>query len=408
MLPFAFSNSSAKTWRTCARQFFLSQLYGGTGLSSTQIAEDLWFGSQVHECVERLWQGPLDALQLSDYRNELEAEFLAAPDWWRHVGDHGRAEKAKEWGRMLIGTVRAYERHVLPYLRARYDMVMAEADAVRWVVGGADDGGIGLIAKPDAILHAKADTDDAYHGTGYLEFKTVASPDATWHQQWYDNPQLWTGALTLKAALGIPIDWFIVCGLVKGSKTDDLIMGKRRNTPLAWGYRLLNGAGKIPPSLEGKAWEASDGSTWSAVGTTAKGWERISTDRYPGGVEAWVAALPAEVLSKQVVLTEPVTVQWDLAEEWLGNQKPLIDAVEDWREYPHPMIPAHVAQVTQRLFPRELSKCADNGYGKPCVFRQLCHNPEVAAAPFSSGYVARQPHHPLEVKWRQQAEEQKS
>ncbi len=401
MLPFAFSNSSTKDWRTCARKFYLGNLYQGTGLSTTQIAEDLWFGSQVHECVERLWQGPLDALQLSDYRNELEAEFLAAPDWWCHVGDHGRAEKAKEWGRMLTGTVRAYERHVLPYLRERYDMVMAEADAVRWVVGSADDGGIGLIAKPDAILHPRQGIDDALPGTGYLEFKTVASPDAAWHQQWYDNPQLWTGALTLRAALGIPIDWFIVCGLVKGSKTDDPIMGKRRNTPLAWCYRLLPGAGKVPPSLKDHAWFTEEtNECWSAKGTTALGWERISTDRYPGGVEAWVMDLPADILSKQVVLTEPVTVQWDLAEEWLSGQGPLVDAVEAWRKN---VAIGNVSAVAQ-LFPRELSKCADNGYGKPCTFRALCHNPEVAAAPFSSGYVARQPHHPLEIKWRQQEE----
>ncbi len=143
---------------------------------------------------------------------------------------------------------------------------------------------------------------------------------------------------------------------------------------------------------------------WSAEGTTAKGWLRTSTDEFPGGVVAWVGALSVETLSKQIVLTEPVTIDWALAEEWLEAQQPLVDEVNWYRGYRHWNKDEPSAEVMRRHFPRELSECNAGKYGKPCVFRDACHNPAVGEAPLTSGkYQRRVEHHPLAMALAKEA-----
>ncbi len=389
MKPFLFSNSSTKEWTRCRRAFFLGQLAEGTGLSTTTTQEDLLFGSIVHTAVEQAWKGELTPDTLNLHRADLEGKLLSDPNWWTFVTDDGRVKKAAEWGRLLVGMLLVYQRHTLPALKANYHMVMAEADAVRWL---SQD--MGLIAKPDMILYGE--TEAAYPGTGYLEFKTVANPDAGWHQQWHNNPQTWTGAMTLEAALGIKMDWFQVCGLVKGTKVADAELGNRRTSPLAWAWRLAPGAkAGVGTKVFDVAHMTPDGAWWSPVGTTAGGWFRKSTDEYPGGLSAWVDNLPQEIINKQVVLTEPVNINWDLAEEWLEGQLPLTFAVNWYRTRLEP--PSEV--YMRKWFPRELSECNAGKYGKPCVFLDACHNPLVGRSPLTSGkYKRREEHHPLAKK----------
>ncbi len=182
---------------------------------------------------------------------------------------------------------------------------------------------------------------------------------------------------------------------MKGTETKG-----RRNSPLAWAYRLGAGEGsKGGSAVEDASFLAPDGSKWSHEGTVAKGWQRVSTDTYPGGLKAWVETFTPLQLSKQVVLTMPIEVNPDLAQEWLEAQQPLIEAVEWWQAWQG----SHAGPLNtpgfRKHFPRMLSECNAGKYGKACWARSACKNPDVGKDPIGSGkYQARVPHHPLEVK----------
>lgn len=403
---FLFSNSSTKTWHDCRRMLFNQQLRDGHGYTGMAVQDDLLYGTVVHEQVPRIWEG--DESGITSARLELQSKLLTDPQWEKELNPENRVKKANEWGRMLEGHLYGIQRVLLPYLKERFHMLVAEGDAIRWV---DEKRKIGLIAKPDTVLHTKEDgpVDEFGNslvplGTTYLEWKTLKIPDGKWHRQFIRNPQAWTGAMTLESALEIIIDYFMVGGLVKGMNGEADEFGfRRRSNVTCWGYwkdptvTVKTNGNMEPP--EGYH-VATDGSEWTSVYTSRKGWRRRSTDEYPGGVKAWVnEVLSAEQVSQLFVLTEPVIIDWDLAEEWLRNQKPLWEAVEEYQKAG----PYEQEEVMERAFPRELSQCEFGPFGKPCVYQPMCHNPVVADDPLGSGmYKVREDHHPLAVKLKEE------
>lgn len=396
MAPFLFSNSSTYAWRKCKRDFYLRYLWGGKGITGTSVEEDLLFGGVVHECMPAVWEGLYTGeLRRSD-RQHMEERFIADAEWEKVVSPEGRVAKAAEWGRLFEGMILAYERVMLPSLKAQFTMHRAEGDAVKWVSPYGVKR-VGLMAKPDTLLAPRMDLDPDIlypfptQGLGYMEFKTVKDPGARWQASFKRNPQLWTGAITVRAMTGQDIQWFTVCGLVKGVTVADEFLGSRRSHPWCWAYRCPAGAGSGRPSKADEgAFMLPDGSKWRYNHSNAKGWERASTDDFPGGVEAWIAALPLEVLREYVVMLPPVIVDWDLAEEWLESQRPMIDAAVEWRG-----AAGRDNNLRNRLFPRELAEC--EGWRGPCVYAKLCHNVEVGADPLAHGYKIRESHHQLEI-----------
>lgn len=352
--------------------------------------EDLLFGSLVHEVLPLMWKdggGDIDG-EIHARKVRLEAELLGNPHWEELLVPEARLARAAEWGRLFEGVCYGIRRVVLPLLKRQYTLVMAEGDALRKV-----DQDAGLVAKPDTILYGKSSAalcadnldypgDEGYPGIGYLEWKTTASANDAWFRQWVKNPQAWTGAMALKAALGVELEWFQVCGLVKGVDRDG-----RRSSPWCWIYR--------GPELSkvSNAW-VKGGYAWNAEYTNAKGWERVPTSAYPGGVKALaLEEYSEEVVAEQFVLTTPDDIDWELAEEWLENQQGLVQAAQAWK------IAVEDGEATEELkrtlFPRSLEKCHVGAFGKPCGLRRLCFDPDVQAEPLMY-YKQRVPHHQLE------------
>jgi hypothetical protein len=382
---FLFSNSSTKSWSFCKRAFYNSYLLLGGGVESNFVDEDLIFGTLVHEVLPIMWKGEGDLRhEIGVRRLKLEGMLLGDGLWLKDQMPEFRIVKAHEWGRLFEGVCYGIRRTVLPYLQERYVLVAAEGDAIREI---SPD--VGLIAKPDTLLYPKEsewDLDDMealdppYPGLGYLEWKTVASPTPQWQAQWVKNPQSWTGAMTIRHALKLDLQWFMVVGLVKGQDRDG-----RRTSPWCWIYR---NAERSRASV--RQWQ-KDGYWWTVEYTNAKGWERVSTDDYPGGVAALVGDVDGEVVSKQFILTTPDDIDWELAEEWLGNQEELWKAALKLKS----LVDVEHSRETLGLFPRSLEKCNTGQFNKPCGFRRLCHDPEVNAEPLTF-YRRRVPHHELE------------
>lgn len=400
--PFLFSASSTYSWHKCRRDFFNRFLLNGQGVTGVYVEEDLIFGSLVHEIVPKLWVD--SAIDFSSTCEDLEQRLLNDPIWEADLTPEGRVMKAQEWGRLLAGILHAFRRGLLPFLAERYRLESAESDLARWLPEYQPDQ-VALIAKPDALLIPNPDFQEdewlgpgwPLAGLGYLEYKTVAAPTPRWQAAFQRNPQSWTGAMTVKAARNVDLEWFMVCGLVKGTETKtEEPLGRRRVSPLCWAYRCLPGEGSGRASqTEATAITAPDGSKWHWEHTNAKGWKRVATDLFPGGVKGWVEALPLEVVQQQVVMTAPITIDWDLAEEWLRNQEEMIGAVQAWRDIL--LSGADQPATRNALFPRELSEC--ESHRGPCSFLKLCHNAAVAEDPIGSGYYQpRRAHHPLEVE----------
>lgn len=373
---FLFSNSSAKVWHTCRRLFYLTQLLYGRGISSIYVDEDLLFGTEMHELFPWLWtNGQDDELtekQVKAARRAFEHKLLLDKQWLPLLLDHERLAKASEWGRLFEGAAWGLVRWVLPRFRRLYVVDAVESDAVKWLRQN-ERMRIGLIAKPDNLL--RGDGVLAPNTQGYLELKTTGDTSAPWFLQWQSNPQSWTGAICL-AASGVEIDWFQVLGIYKGVERDG-----RRCSPLCYLY--------------------TNGQVWLTEYTSRKGFYRATTDEYPGGIRRYVLDLLTDEQGSEIFPeTQPVTIDWDIAEEWLRNQeRSLVAAVEEWLGLFAGQDPATVIAELDRLFPRELSMCDVGPFRKPCVMRGACRGAE-RRDPLGNGrYRLREPHHPLEKKY---------
>lgn len=384
------SATALRDARRCERLFFNRWLRDGTGYVHPGVKEDLLFGDLVHRVMPGLWGG--ETGQIAEARRLLELTLGEAEDWQPTLLPEERREKIQEWGRLLEGVLWAW--HVLPgalpALRSRYRVVSAEGDLAMPFEGTL------LLAKPDLVLEPLGDPgfggeSFTFPGVGYVEFKTAKEFSPQWRAQWRRNPQAWTGALGLKET-GKVMEWFLVLGGKKGPEVADASRTwLRRANPLCWAYRCA-GETRVGEKVQGP-----DGAWWRAGYTSGKGWERVSTDRFPGGVGAWTAwaveTWPQE-MAELAVVEGPFEVEWELVGEWLEQVRPLAEAAvtvewEEWAVKDPVWMDQH--------FPRRLEECEADRYGRRCGMHDLCHNPAVAAEPLRV-FVPRVPHHELEVR----------
>lgn len=383
-----FSNSTVRDWRRCERLAAHKWCAGpeGRGLALPGVQEDLLFGDVWHRALPELWHGRLGGVPL--LRAELEQTLLRDPAWQPGLTPKAASAKAAEWGRLFEGLVHMTHRApgALPFLRARYEMVRAEGSLAAPVAGGT------LLSKPDLRLRGNGHP-EAWPGEGYGEYKSTKEFSASWRAQWRRNPQMWTGAIGMRAE-GASLEWFVVIGGKKGVETEDAVLGKRRSSPLCWAYRLPPG---VPTKVEDRGIVAADGARWRAAHTHALGWERTSTDDFPGGVAAWVEVLCSawpELAAEQVCLEGPVDVEWDLVALWEEQQRPMVETMQAVKDFPS-LLGDSVWMA--KHFPQRFDRCETDEWGKRCSHHALCHD-EVAKAEPLRWFVGRVPHHELETR----------
>ena len=311
------------------------------------------FGSLIHKGLEGLLRGLTTAEVVAWARGALA-------DW-----TFGSPEERQQQTCLAVGLLAGYARAMLPDLLTTHEVVWTEEELTLETQDGPDT--LHWMVRPDAVVQ--------HHQTGaltYLEFKTTGSVSPAWLAQWATKPQLWLGPWALEQTLGQPIEQTQVQGLYKGY----LSKGEWRS-PLVTAY-------EGPQVVRGV--EATGPPRWSTE--WKRDWVRRSTADYPGGTEAWVEAMPLEVLKAQFPRPAPVFTNQPAFEAFL--RQTTIREREIWWARGKP------PEVKENLFAQNFSECTP-GFGSACPYERACWMPQVGRDPLGSGYYrVRQPHHTQE------------
>lgn len=335
----------------CPRLRYLNYEIGGRGVQPKGTAFDLEFGTIVHDGIEAAVQGKT----ANTVQRVMELVKLQGGEEWEQ----------KQWAGIGFGLVAGFMRSVWPKLMEQYELVSVERE-----VGIQLTEDLLFQARPDLLLRNKSTK-----LLWYFELKTAGNIDMQWCKSWERAPQVHLGALACERELGESLAGVVVVGLYKGRKS----YGKQ-SSPLAWGYRTEDMPGIVPPQF-------------SYEEQRRKGWEKFLAFDHPGGIEAWVANMPEELLAKQFVLTEPIFLRRDVTDRLIAQ------ALHREQEIAAAMQGELTQDVVDRVFPQHFSSCAP-AFGHGCKLVDACWIPWVAKNPLASGmFEWREPHHEAERKF---------
>ncbi len=360
----------------CERQLFHGYYNGGRGYTPVGGKFDLEFGKAVHTHVE----GVETSDSVSSFRQTLDE--VQTPDG---------LTAADEAETLFVGLTRTYTRFLKPQLEAEYELVASEVEMTMELAPG-----IQWMSRLDGILRRRSDglyfvlecktTDDKYTGDLMGSSRT--------------NFQLLMECEALRRYLkeGIDTEGEVAgaCLLVfnKGNKKKATEWeenhgktGIRRLSPFTYWYGKSLADGSMEYQLE-----------W----TQKKGFERIPTWTIPGWYdilmenEKWreVAKLQVQLwlsVDFDEVRTASVIRQVVSRERRVAHYKAQAAA-----------LPADSSQqpvLVDTYFSQNFANCLnDGGFRKRCAAYDLCHSPNVARDPLSSGlYEVRTLNHPQEA-----------
>ena len=323
------------------------------GLVPSQEPFYYYLGTVVHGGMEGLLQG----------RDPQAMGLWAREAMGRWAFD--TPEEAEQQACLVQGLVLGYARAVLPGLLQRYEVVATEQELTIKLEEGPDT--FVWMVRPDALLR-----DRQSGALVYLEFKTTGSTSPGWLAQWATKPQLWLGPWALERTYGEPVEQTLVQGLYKGYN----YKGEWRS-PLVTAFQgapVVRGVGQM-----GQA-------QWTHE--YKRGWDRRPASAYPGGMEAWAAHLPMEVLQAQFPRPAPVFTNQPLFEAFLRQTQQREREIVWARGKPE--------AVREALFPQNFGGCVP-AFGSSCAYERACWMPQVGKDPLGSGYFGkREPHHTQE------------
>lgn len=252
-----------------------------------------------------------------------------------------------------------YERIVWPRWLKDFELVSIETEYPKLLADWLRHN-----ARPDTIMRRKSDQ-TLWYGP---EDKTTGWTDSLFN--YTNNIQLHATALCVEEIIGEQISGAMVQGLYKGFTKEGQFYH-----PLVYAYYKEGIPGVVPDQ-------------WKAKYT--RGFQRNSTDNFPGGVRGWVDHLlktDPDVFLGIFPNTPPVMIRRDLAKEHLAQVLQRESQLQPWREAGRPkdQIPL--------LFPKYFGQCDEFGKSRnPCTFKQLCYSPTAQRFPLSV-YKYREPHH---------------
>lgn len=346
---------------TCPRRRYWSYEHEGLGVTPKQRPLYFDVGDAVHKALSALTARPtaVDAVV-----EEVIAAFrLANTSRWE--GDD--TWKLDEQACLVEGIVRGWHRYVLPRILKDYTLVATEEEfpykVNDWLTHGV---------KPDRLLQRKVD-----QTLWYRETKTAASLGPHWGDQWVRAIQLHATAYMLGSLLGTQVEGMVVEGILKGYDREG-----KASSIFCYGY--TNGGTVRGPEVDYQ---------WRPGRRKAPVWSMR------GGVKAWVAAMPNEVLSTQFVESPPVFLQTRLVEAYLRQLEKREAGIAEVMG----VLAATTDEVSRQYlldsgFPQHFSQCHP-AFGSKCGDLDLCFNPHVAANPAQGGFVPRVPHHKADPAW---------
>lgn len=358
-------------WR-CPRYRYYQFEYDGRGIVNTDIHKALEEGIALHEALASIalqWQASGDA--------DIDTIAVAARQqtydklYAMMAGEaEGTAiDYAGEQAALVEGLVRGFYKYQWPVLLSQYPKVMLVEQEILYKHGPCC-----LMAKPDLVL-GNPDTGEVW----YVEYKSTSTKKPSWVNSWSTAIQLHVTAKAIEEHLGEPVTGVIVQGLYKGYES----YGKQ-SSPFCYAYTR---GGNPPFTRPDIRYEYM------------AGYRRSPTWLMPGGVKAWVATMPDEILANQFMQSAPIFIneavlwrflkQVELRESAIREGRDLLTTTDN---------PVTIAEVLDEIFPQHFSECMPP-WGGSCTYRILCHGG--IQDPMSVGFGYRTSHHEAE---RQQHE----
>lgn len=361
-----YSKSGVEADERCRRYRYYSNEYDGKGLSKSETSLELFLGQVMHDGLAGIARGvPID-----DICEKMEEEIFHTLNI---EGDADATNFANEQAALVAGLLRGFARAVWPTIKQNYEVVLIEAAQVyRHGAEGESrpNGQFAFMSKPDILLRDKEGS------LWYLEYKSTSSQKEEWISSWDTAIQLHSGIKAVEQRLGESVTGVIVQGLYKG-----YVQSGKQSSPFCYGYYK---AGEPPFTKEKWSYDYRQGFKKYPI------WER------PGGVKQWVDEMPLETLIKNFPQTPPIYVNEDQVNTFFRQR-----AIREGeiamasKALARPDLPEHMREeILDMSFPQNFGQCTP-GWGKPCVFKRLCHGPK-GINPIDEGYIIRDNSHRLE------------
>jgi hypothetical protein len=316
-------------------------------------------------------------LQLVSKLKELVSQLILTP--LQTSGD--KYDELVEQRDLILALALAWLRVRRDHWQAEYKVAAIEPE-IKTTLYEDNNYKVFLQSRPDVIAERLDD--------GALlqwELKSAKLVTQYWAPSWEHNLQLvgqqlaieeWARANERDAS---SVGGACVEALLKGRREKDKDTGiQRHQTALIYAY-VSRGDGLLVPDQLSQTWK--------------RGWQKELVSKHMP-LEQWVLQqLPLEEVVNKIVVVPPIkpsrweieqaSEQWGLAAIANYEQAMLINNTGD---------DSRRAHLLNKYFPQNTSQCWQ--FGK-CRFFDLCFNPAMAEDPLGSGFVMREPNHPMIV-----------
>lgn len=357
-----YDRSRVTTDWTCPRKRYWQYEFNGTGVVPAHTSLELYMGTTLHDGLAAIASThPTVDIDLiaTTAREQMLSSLLESTN-----GTEEEVTFAHEQAALVEGLLRGYYAHAWPRLISSYPQILEIEREMLY-----EHNGLTFMAKPDLILS---------NGDGwYIEFKSTSSKKQNWVDSWSTAVQLHSTCRAIEQTTGKKPVGVIVQGLYKGYES----YGKQ-NSPFCYAFAREGN----PPFVERQIRY-----------DYAPGFKRTPTWTMPGGVAQWVANMPAELLGEQFPQTPPIFIKDDLVDAFFAQrsmrEQEIALATNIMRSLNND--PIACSNIMDTAFPQRFDQCHPY-FGRPCSYLKLCHGPRVD--PLSAGFVARTPHHQLELE----------
>lgn len=354
----------------CPRKRLLAYDYDGRGLVNPHTSLELFEGTTVHDALATIArQQQMDGSVDIDYIASTSAAqtregLLSQSDM---PNDPEVGTWAHEQGALVEGLIRGFYRHTWPRLLAAYPTIKWVEQEMTYRL--ADD--VTFMSRPDLVMEAADGT------LWYIEYKTTSTKKPSWMASWSTAVQLHSSIKAIEQTHGVHMTGVIVQGLYKGYESYG-----RQNSPMCYGFVR---PGSPPFVAEQVRYDY------------AAGWQRQPTWLRPGGVRAWVDAMPDAILGDQFPQAPPIFVNHDLVDRFfaqvLVREREVAAALRELDTIDNEL---DQQTVLNKAFPQHFDQC-HSAWGRPCTFQRICHG-GAGSDPLVNGYQYRLPHHDAELE----------
>jgi hypothetical protein len=351
----------------CPRRRYWNYEYGGRGIVGNDIQKALEEGIALHDALSEIAiqhrdKGAVDIDAIASKARQHTYEKILAS--MAGEAENVAMDYAGEQAALVEGIVRGFYRYQWPILISQYPTVMLVEQEITY-----EHGRVTQMSKPDLVL-GNQETGEVW----YIEYKSTSSKRPQWVNSWSTAIQLHATARGIEQFVHQPITGVIVQGLYKGYES----YGKQ-SSPFCYAYTR---GGNPPFTRPDVRYEY------------AAGYRRSATWLMEGGVKAWVAGMPEEILVNQFMQSAPIFINEEVLDRFLwqveSREVKIKDAVAKLTGEENPAI---IQEIMDEVFPQHFSECQP-AWGGSCSYRQLCHGG--VREPMKVGFQWRESHHQSE------------